>query len=162
MNEVAEPSQSTSRLALSIATCLGIGYIPFASGTFGSAAGLLVWMALPRSATIQLGTIAVLIAVGSWSAGVAERHFGRTDPSQVVVDEVVGMLVTLAFNPVSLFGVVAGFLLFRLTDIVKPYPARRLEKLPGGLGVIADDCMAAIYANLGLRALMALKHSAMG
>lgn len=139
-------------IALAVATTLGVGYIPFAPGTFGSAAGLVVWACLGSSAAAQGVAIVIIFAVGSWSGGVAERHFGRTDPGQVVIDEVMGMLITLFLNPVGWRGAAAAFLLFRLADIVKPYPANRLERLPGGIGVMADDGMAGIYANLALRA----------
>ena len=91
---------------------------------------------------------------GSWSGSVAERHFGRTDPGQVVADEVMGMLITLFLNPVGWAGALVGFLLFRVADIVKPFPANRLERLPGGVGVMADDGMAAVYANLVLRLII--------
>jgi len=138
-------------LALAIATALGIGYVPVASGTFGSAFGLLLWWPMPHTWTIQAGAIAALFVVGSWSGSVAERHFGVSDPSQVVVDEVMGMLATLFLNPVGWAGAFVGFVLFRIFDVVKPYPANQLERLPGGVGVMADDLMAAIYANLALR-----------
>src|SRR5207249_5096617 len=95
--------------------------------------------------------IVVLFVAGSWSSGVAERHFGRTDPGPVVVDEVVGMLMTLYLNPVGPIGAIAAFLLFRVADIIKPFPANRLERVPSGLGIMADDAMAAVYANLALR-----------
>jgi len=139
------------RVAIAIATSLGVGYIPFAPGTFGSAAGLLLWMLLPSSAAVQSVVIVVLFAAGSWSGTIAERHFGRTDPGQVVVDEVMGMLITLFLVPVNGLGAFVAFLLFRAADIVKPYPANRLERLHGGVGVMADDGMAAVYANLALR-----------
>lgn len=143
--------------ALAIASALGVGYIPIAPGTFGSAVGLLLWWALPASVTTQGTAILLLLVVGSWSGGVAERHFARTDPPQVVIDEVLGMLVTLFVNPVGWMGAIGAFLLFRLADIVKPYPANRLERLPGGVGVMADDFMAAVYANLVLRAILGLR-----
>jgi len=138
-------------LALAVATCFGIGYIPFAPGTFGSAAGLLVWYLLPQSAIPQAVVIVLLFAAGTWAGSIAERHFGSTDPGPVVIDEVMGMLVTLFAVPAGWGGVAAGFFLFRAFDIVKPYPSNRLERLHGGVGVMADDFMAAIYANLALR-----------
>jgi len=140
--------------ALSIATALGAGYAPIAPGTVGSAVGLLLWAVLPASTAVQAAAIAVLFAAGCWSGGIAERHFGRSDPGQVVMDEVVGMLITLFLNPVGWAGALGGFLLFRVADVIKPYPANRLESLHGGLGVMADDAMAAIYANLALRACL--------
>ena len=140
-----------NRVGLAIATVGGIGYAPVAPGTFGSAAGLLVWWLLGQSPAVQGVAIVAIFIAGSWGGNIAERHFGRTDPGQVVVDEVMGMLITLWLNPVGWMGAVAGFLLFRLFDVIKPYPANRLEQLHGGIGVMADDGMAAIYANLALR-----------
>ena len=111
-----------------LATVLGVGYAPIAPGTFGSAAGLLLWWLLPASPPVQAAAIVALFVVGSWSGSVAERHFGRTDPGQVVIDEVMGMLITLFLNPVGWTGALAGFLLFRVVDVIKPYPANRLEQ----------------------------------
>jgi phosphatidylglycerophosphatase A len=147
---------SRPHLALAIATTFGVGYVPVAPGTFGSAAGLALWLVLPASLWVHAATIAALFAMGSIAGNVAERHFGRTDPRQIVIDEVMGMLITLFLNPVGWLGAFLGFLLFRATDVIKPYPANRLERLPGGVGVMADDAMAAIYANLALRVLVAL------
>jgi phosphatidylglycerophosphatase A len=145
-------------VALAFATVCGVGYTPVAPGTFGSAAGLLLWWLLPSSPPVQAGAIVALFAVGSWSGSVAERHFGRTDPGQVVIDEVMGMIITLFLNPVGWMGALGAFLLFRIADIIKPFPANRLERLHGGVGVMADDAMAAIYANLVLRAALALSN----
>jgi len=141
-------------VALALATSAGVGYIPFAPGTFGSLVGLLLWWLVPSNVLFQLALIAILFVAGSWSGSVAERHFGSTDPGPVVIDEVLGMLITLFLNPVTWGGAVLGFLLFRLSDIVKPFPANKLEQLHGGIGVMADDVMAAIYANLALRAII--------
>jgi len=145
-----------------VATSLGVGYVPVASGTFGSAAGLGLWAVLPSTPVVQATAIVVLLVVGSWSGSVAERHFGRTDPGEVVVDEVMGMLLTLFLTGVGWIGAVAGFFLFRIFDIVKPFPARRLEHLPGGVGVMADDAMAAIYANIALRVALAMANRVIG
>ena len=152
-----EPAKKSFRsfLALSLATVLGIGYIPFAPGTVGSAVGLLLWAGLPPSPVAQAATILVLFVVGAWSGSAAERHFRAVDPGPVVIDEVMGMLITLLMNPVEWGGALAAFLLFRAFDIVKPYPADRFERLPGGVGVMADDGVAALYANLTLRAALA-------
>ncbi len=148
-------------LALALSTVFGVGYAPIAPGTFGSAAGLLIWLLLPASPVVHAAVIVALFLAGSWSGGVAERHFGRTDPSAVVLDEVIGMLLTLFLNPVGWGGALAGFLLFRAADIVKPFPANRAEHLPGGLGIMADDAVAGIYANLALRLAMGLWHLVM-
>lgn len=146
------------RLAVFTATFGYLGYVPFAPGTLGSIAGLAVF-ALVRwigSGPTEAATIGVLFAVGAWAGTVSERYFGGIDPGPVVIDEVMGMLLTLAFIPVSGAGIVAGFLLFRVFDVIKPYPAGRFEKLPGGIGVMSDDAMAAIYANIALRLLAAV------
>src|SRR6478752_1232734 len=114
-------------LALAFATALGVGYVRVAPGTFGSAAGLLLWWLLPASPAIQAAVIVALFVIGSWSGTVAERHFGTTDPGQVVIDEVMGMLITLFLIPVGWRGATAGFLLFRIFDVIKPFPAKILN-----------------------------------
>lgn len=141
-----------TRAGLAIATALGAGYAPKAPGTFGSAVGLLLWIALPKILWIQLLAIVLVAVAGSWSGSVAEQHFNKRDPGEVVVDEVAGMMVTLMLNPIAgpLWMLVA-FVLFRAADIAKPFPVNRLERLPGGVGIMADDLMAGVYANLALR-----------
>jgi phosphatidylglycerophosphatase A len=145
-----------TRVAVFVATVAYCGYFPIAPGTAGSAAGLLfyaiVWWT--QSPWVEGGLIAGLFAAGVWAGTIAERYFGGIDPGPIVIDEVVGMLITLAFIPVGWAGALAGFLLFRIFDIIKPYPAGRFERLHGGLGVMADDAMAAIYANVSLRLLI--------
>jgi phosphatidylglycerophosphatase A len=145
-----------TRLAVFISTVGYCGYFPFAPGTVGSAAGLvfylLVWWT--GSPLVEIALIVGLFALGVWAGTTSERYFGGIDPGPVVIDEVVGMLITLAFIPVGWSGALAGFVLFRIFDVIKPYPANRLEALHGGLGVMADDAMAAVYANLSLRGLI--------
>ena len=144
------------RLGLFIATCGYIGYAPVAPGTFGSAAGLAVFYAVRSSGSsaVELATIVILFLVGIWSGTEAEHHFGGIDPGPVVVDEVVGMLITLALIPVNAAGAFVGFLVFRVLDVVKPWPSAQFERLPGGLGVMADDGMAALYGNLIMHGLI--------
>jgi phosphatidylglycerophosphatase A len=146
------------RLALFISTFGYVGYAPVAPGTFGSAAGLVVFYAVRStgSVAVEVGTIVALFAIGIWAGTVAEHHFGGVDPGPIVLDEVVGMLITLCLLPVNGTGVFVGFIVFRLLDVVKPFPSARFEKLPGGLGVMADDGMAAIYGNLAMRGMMLL------
>ena len=146
------------RLAVFLATCGYVGYAPVAPGTFGSAAGLVIF-ALVRasgSMSVELATIVVLFAIGVWSGTEAEHHFGGVDPGPIVLDEVVGMLITLALIPVNTMGAFVGFVVFRALDVVKPWPSGRFERLPGGLGVMADDGMAALYGNGVMRILVAL------
>lgn len=146
------------RLGVFIATVGYIGFAPIAPGTFGSAAGLAVFYAVRAggSTVIELATIVVLFVIGIWSGTEAEHHFGGIDPGPVVLDEVVGMLITLALIPVNAAGAIVGFLIFRILDVVKPWPSGQMERLPGGLGVMADDGMAAIYGNLIMQVLVRL------
>ena len=156
-SSVRRPDQaSPPSVALAVATVAGIGYAPVAPGTFGSAAGLVLWFVLPASPVVQLIAIVAVFLAGSWSGSIAERHFHTTDPGPVVIDEVVGMLITLFLIPVGWGGAALGFLIFRAFDVIKPYPARRFEQLHGGTGIMADDAMAAVYANLALRLILAL------
>ena len=145
------------RLGLFVATCGYLGYVPVAPGTFGSAAGLLVFAVIrwSGSTALELAVIVLVLAVGVWSASVAEKHFGGVDPAPVILDEVAGMLITLALIPVNVPGAIVGFLVFRFFDVVKPWPANRLEALHGGLGIMADDAMAAVYGNITMRLLVA-------
>lgn len=145
-----------TRLAVFLATAGYCGYFPIAPGTIGSAAGLLVYLIVwwAGSPIVEAALIALTFVAGTWAATRAERFFGGIDPGPVVIDEVLGMLVTLAFIPAGWTAVLTGFVLFRVFDVIKPYPADRLEKLHGGFGIMADDAMAAVYANLSLRALM--------
>jgi len=146
------------RLGVFIATCAHVGYAPVAPGTFGSAVGLVVYYLVRRQAStaVELGAIALILIVGLWSATEAEHHFGGIDPGPVVIDEVIGMLITLALHPVNVVGAIIGFFIFRVLDVVKPWPARRLELLPGGFGVVLDDVMAGVYGNLLMWGLVLL------
>ena len=149
------------RLGLFVATCGYLGYVPIAPGTFGSALGLAVFYAVRStgSVAVELAAIAIIFCVGIWAGTVAEHHFGGIDPGPVVLDEVAGMLITLALLPVNMTGAFVGFLVFRVLDVVKPWPSARFEKLPGGLGVMADDGMAAIYGNLVMQGLIRIAPS---
>jgi phosphatidylglycerophosphatase A len=145
-----------TRFAVFVATAGYCGYFPIAPGTVGSAAGLVVY-ALVRwvqSPVLETGLILGLFAAGIWAGTIAEHYLGGVDPGPIVIDEVVGMLITLAFISVGWSGALAGFVLFRIFDVMKPYPAGRFERLHGGLGVMSDDAMAAVYANLSLRLLI--------
>ncbi len=142
-------------LAWWIASVAFVGRAPIAPGTFGSAAGLVVHLIARRTggAIGEVVLIPMLFALGIWAATRVSEAVGRSDPGVVVIDEVVGMLVTLALLPVSYTGLLVGFLLFRLFDIVKPFPAAQSERLPGGIGIMTDDVIAGVYAHLVLRGL---------
>jgi phosphatidylglycerophosphatase A len=136
----------------------GAGYSPFAPGTAGSAVGLVIVAGLslfrlpPIRATLALALgAALLFAVGVWAAGEAEVYFARTDPSQVVIDEVVGQILTFLLLPHASYAwLAAGFLLFRIFDILKPFPARQAERIPRGWGIMVDDVVAGLYAMAAL------------
>jgi phosphatidylglycerophosphatase A len=145
-----------------VATVGFIGYSPLAPGTLGSLAAALVFLLFPAylSTWLWIAGLVLLFVVAVWSAqqmadAAAQRTAsGKVDPQEVVIDEVMGMAVTLAFLPLSLLAISIGFLLFRIFDIIKPFPARRSEKLPGGWGIVMDDVIAGIYANIGLRIIL--------
>lgn len=135
-----------TRIALLIATAGGAGYFPFAPGTVGSAVGIVVYLLTRHlEPAMQVGILVAVCVAGTWAADVAARHFNRDDPGYVVIDEVAGQLATLLLLDVGYLGALAGFVVFRVLDIVKPWPANRLEALHGGLGVMADDVMAGAY-----------------
>jgi phosphatidylglycerophosphatase A len=142
-------------LSLMIATFGYVGFAPIAPGTVGSCAALALYAAVRWSGSplIEAATIAVVFAAGVWAATQTEKILGIGDPGPVVIDEVLGMLMTLAGLPLGWGGVVAGLFLFRLFDVIKPFPANRLEAAPGGWGIMLDDAMAGVYAHLALRLL---------
>jgi phosphatidylglycerophosphatase A len=140
-------------LATLLATGLGSGYSPLAPGTAGTVVGLLLfWPMHGVPLVYQVAATLVLFLFGVQAATIVERETGLKDPGIVVVDEIIGVWITLLMVPWTLAYVVAGFLLFRVFDVVKPFPARRAESLPHGWGIVCDDVMAGIYANLVLQA----------
>lgn len=143
-------------IATFIASAGYVGFVPIAPGTFGSAVGLLVYAALRWTdlAVVEAAVMLAVFIVGVWSADRVERELGK-DPGAVVIDEVAGMLVTVAFLDVSITGALVGFLVFRVLDVIKPYPAGRLEHLHGGPGIMLDDVMAGVYGNVIMRVLIA-------
>lgn len=146
------------RLALLFATAGGVGLAPVAPGTWGSAVGvgLLLLVRLAGDPVVEALLLAAVLAVGVWSASATERHYGRSDPGAIVIDEVAGMLITLLWIPVSWIGILAGFLAFRVFDIAKPYPAGAAERLSAGWGVMADDVVAGLYACATVHVLAAI------
>ncbi len=135
-----------------VATAFGAGYSPFAPGTAGSAVGLLLFWPLHRLPIGgQVAAVAALFFVGVVASTRVARGLGIEDPGMVVVDEVVGMWTSLLLLPFNPWTAGAGFVLFRIMDVFKPYPARQFESLPGGWGIMTDDLMAGVYANLLLR-----------
>ncbi|PIE56117.1 MAG: phosphatidylglycerophosphatase A [Desulfobulbus propionicus] len=139
-----------------IATGAGSGYLPKAPGTWGSLVGVLLWLPLVRlGPQVYLISTAVLLVLGTAAAGAAEKIVDRGDPGLVVIDEIVGQLIALALAPVTPVTVIAGFLLFRFFDILKPFPVNWLDThIHGGLGIMLDDVAAGLYAFLFLRLLL--------
>ncbi len=134
-------------------TVFGIGYLPLAPGTFGSLAGLGVYMLIKTNIYVHAALLAASVILGFLAAGKAGRVFGSPDPKEFVMDEFAAVLLAFLFVPFSALTVVAGFLLFRLIDIVKPFPLRRLEKVRGGAGIMLDDIAAGVITNAILRIL---------
>lgn len=134
-----------------IATVGGIGRLPRLPGTVASVVGVgLSWWLSPNPAG-QIAGCVVVMALGFWSAGPVAKAMGVKDPPAVVIDEVAGMMIGLALLPATGQVYLAGFLLFRVLDIFKPWPIGRLERLPGSVGIMADDLLAGLLTNLLLR-----------
>ncbi len=166
-----------------VLTTFGVGYIPLAPGTLGSAVGVLIYLVFRQSETrviselvrqnlqtdaltawvyaINSVLLLMFCLIGIWAANRTTEFFQNKDPQKVVVDEVMGQLITFLFVPfgVSWHFVLAGFLLFRLFDIWKPYPIRSLENLPTGVGICADDILAGVYAGICLSVFYAVRIS---
>ena len=144
------------RLGIVIATWFGSGLLKPAPGTWGSAAAVpFAWIIASNAGPLALIPAAALFfVVGVWAANIYDRKTGGHDASEIVVDEVVGVWLTLAVISPSLLGYSIGFALFRLFDIVKPWPVRWADgKVSGGFGVMLDDVLAAVYAALCLWAI---------
>lgn len=140
------------KLALILSSCFGFGLIPVAQGTFGTLAGIPLAMALAHvgpMAAAYLLFFFVLLSI--WTSGRSARALEKDDPAEVVIDETAGLLLTLFLLPATGFNLCLGFILFRLFDILKPFPIRRLEKVEGGAGIVLDDLLAGVYGNVCLR-----------
>lgn len=138
-----------------VATGLGAGYLPVAPGTWGSLEGAaLAWLIhlwVPQRGALVIGLAAAFFsATGVWAAAKTARYANDPDPSKVVIDEIAGQLLTLAWVPLTAASLALGFLLFRVFDIVKPFPARQSEDLPGGWGIMADDLIAGVFSGVCL------------
>ena len=139
-----------------IATAFGAGYSPVAPGTAGSAVALLILWLVPFSRTGLIMYCVAVTLVGTWAAHVFERSLATKDPGAIVIDEVAGMTLSVLVLPLTVPVLLAGFVLFRIFDVVKPFPANRLQALPGGIGVMIDDVIAGIYALVVLLAARAV------
>jgi phosphatidylglycerophosphatase A len=131
-----------------VATVGGAGYAPVAPGTVASALTVLVLWLVPFMRAGLLLFVAVVVVLGTWAAHHAEAALGGKDPGAIVIDEVAGMALSVLVFPLTVPVLVTGFLLFRLFDIVKPFPARGSQRIGGGVGVMIDDLIAGVYALL--------------
>lgn len=139
-----------------ISTFFYVGYLPLIPGTFGSAAGLFLFYLLHKSIFIYAASLLVLMLLGFLTCGEAEKIFKKKDAGYIVIDEVIGMLLSLLFIPYDIKLVIIAFFLFRLLDTLKPYPAGRLQEARGSIGIISDDIIAGLYTNIILQAVLRL------
>jgi len=147
---------TTDKAHLIAATGFGSGYSPFAPGTAGSAAAIVLYLLfhpLLEPSRWPLGLLFLLAttAYAVYSATVAEKYFRTKDDGRIVIDEFIGQWITLYLIPLSPAAILGAFVLFRFYDVVKPFPAGRLQGLPGGAGIVLDDLFAGIYSNLTLQ-----------
>ena len=139
------------RIYRMIASVFYIGYLPVAPGTLGSLAAFIPYYFICNNAIIMAAVILTAIILGFITTGKVEKMFGEKDPGEIVIDEFAGMLISLYRIPPTMGYVVTGFLLFRFFDIVKPKPIKNLEQLKGSLGIMSDDIIAGVYANILLQ-----------
>ncbi len=138
------------KLKYIFATGFGIGYAPYIPGTIGSLVALLLFIFIPLQDYIWLAISILMFFIGMWVSGTVEKDNGK-DPGIVVIDEFVGQWIALLFLPRILWIFIASFIVFRILDIIKPFPAADLEELDGGIGIMLDDIIAAIYTNMALQ-----------
>lgn len=144
------------KIAVIIATCCGAGYSPLAPGTVGAAVGLLPVLALTGWPWSYGLVTALLFFAGVWAGGIAEEAFGKHDSPRIVIDEAASIMVTFVGIALTPMALCAGFVLNRLFDIVKPFPAYGAQRARGGWGVMLDDLVAGIYSNILLRIILAV------
>ncbi len=140
---------------MAIATGVYVGYLPPAPGTLGSLLGLLLLWPL-KPGTVQVLVTLFLIGVGIVVADRAARVIGGQDPPAIVIDEIAGIAVATLLLPPQVQERVVAFVIFRLFDVIKPFPARQAERLPGGFGIVGDDLIAGLYTNLLVRVWLLL------
>lgn len=145
-------------MALIISSWFGSGLAPILPGTIGSLAGLPFVIVLSSLGAVYTGIfILIIIPLAIWASAVSQRLLSRNDPPEVVIDEVAGIFLSLFLLPPSWLNIILGFFLFRIFDILKPFPIGFIDRnMKGGLGIVLDDILAGIYANICLRGLMLL------
>ena len=149
-------SNFKEKIALTLATVLYAGYIPKIPGTMGSLAAilfwaLLMWCKIPQN--VYLILLLIIIILGIIASTISEKIIGKTDPGQIVIDEFAGILITMFTIPFSLKYAIIGFIIFRIYDILKPFPINIIQKLPKGYGIMFDDILAGFFSFIILKAL---------
>ena len=152
------PQRATpvTRVAFIIATAFGAGYSPVAPGTAGSLVALPILWLLRSWPTGLVAFFVIVTAAGIWAAQVVEAQIGAKDPGVIVIDEVAGMTLSVLVLPLTFPVLLTAFVLFRIFDVVKPFPAGRSQAITGGVGVMIDDLIAGLYALAVVAALRAL------
>ena len=146
-----------TRFFIFIATGLGAGFSPIVPGTMGTLLAIpFYYFVSPIPSPLYELTLVAFFFFSSWISDQAERYWGKKDDRRIVIDEVMGFLVTMLWIPRSPLFIVAGFILFRFFDILKPFPIRRLERVRSGFGVVLDDVLAGIYSNIALHLVIAV------
>ncbi len=147
----------TRLIAKTFGSVFGIGYLPFAPGTFGSLAAVLIYLFFPALAPLGIFVPLIILtsALGVWAGGIMEKEYGK-DPSSAVIDELAGQWLALAALPAAPVAVFLSFVFFRLYDIWKPGPVDRAQNLPDGWGIMVDDLLAGLLANLSVRLVLVL------
>jgi phosphatidylglycerophosphatase A len=146
----------TDKLIVFLATGFYSGKVPFAPGTFGTGVGLIFCFFLSKVGTIvMLSCLLLILFLSVFIAGKAESLLETEDPGEIVMDEIAGIIITMAGLPFTVLSVITGFILFRFLDILKPFPIRYIEKkMSGGTGIVMDDVAAGIMANIALRIIL--------
>ncbi|OGS27550.1 MAG: hypothetical protein A2297_03335 [Elusimicrobia bacterium RIFOXYB2_FULL_48_7] len=143
------------KIVLLLSSGLGAGYIPLAPGTFGTLLASIVYLwVMPVNPIAYLIVLSALALVSVFISAAADKIYGTEDSRRIVIDEVIGFLITMAFLPKTFTIVFIGFALFRFFDVVKPLFIKRIQKLSGGWGIVADDVLAGIYSNIILQVLI--------
>jgi phosphatidylglycerophosphatase A len=153
-----DKSDFLGKTALILSTWFGSGLLPWAPGTFGSLVGLPLIILLSYLGDLYTGIgLLVLVAVAVWSSDICGKLLKKDDPSEVVIDEIAGLLLTIFLLPFSWVNIFTGLLFFRLFDILKPFPIGWVDKkIKGGVGIVADDLLAGVYANICVRLVLIL------
>ncbi len=143
---------------LIISTGIGIGYLPLAPGTFGSLLAIPIYILLRFNSSFIYGLFLIIfISFSIFISDHAQKYFIKEDDQRIVIDEIAGLLCTFLFLERTFFSILIGFILFRIFDILKPFPIRRLEKrFKGGLGIVLDDIIAGVYANIVIQLIYLL------